>query len=130
MNTFISIVKRDLQLAMRQGMDSVMVVAFFILAVMLFPFGVGPEANILARIAAGVIWVAALLSSMLSLERLFQIDYEDGSLELLALQPCALEITVMAKITAHWLTTGLPLLIATPLPVSYTHLTLPTIYSV
>ena len=115
MNTFISIVKRDLQLAMRQGMDSVMVVAFFILAVMLFPFGVGPEANILARIAAGVIWVAALLSSMLSLERLFQIDYEDGSLELLALQPCALEITVMAKITAHWLTTGLPLLIATPL---------------
>lgn len=115
MNAFISIVKRDLQLAMRQGMDSVMVVAFFILAVMLFPFGVGPEANILARIAAGVIWVAALLSSMLSLERLFQIDYEDGSLELLALQPCALEITVMAKITAHWLTTGLPLLIATPL---------------
>jgi heme exporter protein B len=115
MKAFIAIVKRDLQLAIRQGIDSVMVVAFFILAVMLFPIGVGPEANILARIAAGVIWVAALLSSMLSLERLFQIDYEDGSLELLALQPSALEITVMAKITAHWLTTGLPLLIATPL---------------
>jgi heme exporter protein B len=115
MKAFITIVKRDLQLAMRQGMDSIMVVAFFVLAVMLFPIGVGPEANILARIAAGVIWVAALLSSMLSLERLFQIDYEDGSLELLALQPTALEVTVMAKITAHWLTTGLPLLIATPL---------------
>jgi heme exporter protein B len=115
MKAFTSIVKRDLQLAMRQGMDSFMVVAFFVLAVMLFPIGVGPEANILARIAAGVIWVAALLSSMLSLERLFQIDYEDGSLELLALQPTALEVTVMAKITAHWLTTGLPLLIATPL---------------
>ena len=115
MKAFINIVKRDLQLAMRQGMDSVMVVAFFVLAVMLFPIGVGPEANILARIAAGVIWVAALLSSMLSLERLFQIDYEDGSLELLSLEPIALEITVMAKITAHWLTTGFPLLIATPL---------------
>ena len=115
MNAFISIVKRDLRLAMRQGMDSVMVVAFFIIAVILFPFGVGPEANILARISFGVIWVAALLSSMLSLERLFQIDFEDGSLELMALQPVALEITVMAKITAHWLTTGLPLLVATPL---------------
>jgi heme exporter protein B len=115
MKAFLAIIKRDLQLAMRQGMDSVMIVAFFVLAVMLFPIGVGPEANILARIAAGVIWVAALLSSMLSLERLFQIDYEDGSLELLALQPTALEVTVMAKITAHWLTTGLPLLIATPL---------------
>ena len=76
MKTFTAIVKRDLQLAMRQGMDSVMIVAFFVLAVMLFPIGVGPEANILARIAAGVIWVAALLSSMLSLERLFQIDYQ------------------------------------------------------
>ena len=115
MSAFISTVKRDLRLAMRQGMDSVMIVAFFIIAVILFPFGVGPETNILARISFGVIWVAALLSSMLSLERLFQIDYEDGSLELMALQPVALEITVMAKITAHWLTTGLPLLIATPL---------------
>jgi len=81
----------------------------------LFPFGVGPEPNILARIAAGVIMVAALLASMLSLERLFQTDYEDGSLELLALQPVALEITVMAKVTAHWLTTGLPLIVAAPL---------------
>lgn len=115
MSSFIAIIRRDLKLAMRQGMDSLMIIAFFVIAVILFPFGVGPEANILARIGPGVIWVAALLATMLSLERLFQIDYEDGSLELMALQPVPLEITVMAKITAHWLTTGLPLLIATPL---------------
>ncbi|HJN26264.1 MAG TPA: heme exporter protein CcmB, partial [Rhodospirillales bacterium] len=99
----------------RQGMDNMMVVMFFVLAVILFPFGVGPEPNILARIAAGVIWVAALLASMLSLERLFQTDYEDGSLELLTLSPIALEVIVLAKITAHWLTTGLPLIVAAPL---------------
>ena len=115
MNGFMSILKRDLHLASRQGMDNVMVVMFFVLAVVLFPFGVGPEANILARIAAGVIWVAALLASMLSLERLFQSDYEDGSLELLSLSPIALEVVVLAKITAHWLTTGLPLIVAAPL---------------
>ncbi len=115
MNAFFTIVRRDLKLALRQGMDSLMVIAFFVIAVVLFPFGVGPESNILARIGPGVIWVAALLAAMLSLERLFQIDYEDGSLELMALQPAPLELTIMAKITAHWLTTGLPLLIATPL---------------
>lgn len=115
MAAFIEIVRRDLRLAMRQGMDSLMVVMFFVLAVVLFPFGVGPEPNVLARISAGVIWVAALLASMLSLERLFQADYEDGSLELLIMQPLALEITVAAKVTAHWLTTGLPLIVAAPL---------------
>jgi len=115
MNGFMSILKRDLHLASRQGMDNMMVVMFFVLAVVLFPFGVGPEPNILARIAAGVIWVAALLASMLSLERLFQSDYEDGSLELLSLSPIALEVVVLAKITAHWLTTGLPLIVAAPL---------------
>ncbi|NQV84942.1 MAG: heme exporter protein CcmB [Rhodospirillales bacterium] len=115
MSRFLSIVRRDLHLAFRQGMDSMMVVAFFVIAVVLFPFGIGPQPNTLARIAPGVIWVAALLASMLSLERLFQADYEDGSLELLALQQVALEITVMAKVTVHWLTTGLPLIIATPL---------------
>ena len=112
---FVTIVKRDLKLAFRQGMDSVMVVMFFVIAVVLFPFGVGPEPNILARIAAGVIWVAALLASMLSLERLFQIDYEDGSLELLSLSPIPMEIMVLAKVTAHWMTTALPLIAATPI---------------
>ena len=114
MSSFMTILSRDLKLAYRQGMDSVMVVMFFVIAVVLFPFGVGPEANILARIAAGVIWVAALLASMLSLERLFDADYEDGSLEILILQPITLEIAVAAKVTAHWLTTGLPLIIAAP----------------
>jgi heme exporter protein B len=96
-------------------MDSVMVVAFFVLAVVLFPFGLGPEPNILARIGAGIVWVAALLASMLALERVFQTDYEDGSLELLALSPMPLELAVLAKVFAHWLTTGLPLIAATPL---------------
>ena len=112
---FINIIRRDLLLALHQGMDWVMVVMFFIIAVVLFPFGVGPEPNILARIAAGIIWVAALLASMLSLERLFQTDYEDGSLELLVLSPMALEWIVLAKVIAHWLTTGLPLILAAPL---------------
>ncbi|WP_419798581.1 MAG: heme exporter protein CcmB [Terasakiella sp.] len=115
MGRFLSIVRRDLRLALRQGSDSVMVVMFFVLTVVLFPFGIGPEGNILARVASGVIFVAALLASMLSLERLFQTDYEDGSLELLTLSPLPLEIIVLAKITAHWLTTGLPLMIASPL---------------
>lgn len=111
---FLTIVRRDLHLALRQGMDSLMVVMFFVIAVVLFPFGVGPEPNILARIAAGVIWVAALLSSLLSLERLFQTDFEDGSLELLALSPQPMEVIVLAKVTAHWLTTGLPVIAAAP----------------
>ncbi len=107
-------VRRDIQLALRHGADSLAVVLFFVLAVILFPFGVGPEPNILARIAAGVIWVAALLASMLALERLFQTDYEDGSLEIMALAPLPLEAVVAAKIVAHWITTGLPLLLAAP----------------
>ncbi len=115
MNRFWSIVRRDLRLALRQGMDSLMAVMFFVIAVVLFPLGVGPEPNILARIAAGVIWGAALLASMLSLERLFETDFEDGSLELLSLMPLPLEAVVMAKVTAHWLTTGLPLIVAAPL---------------
>jgi len=115
MNGFMTILRRDLHLAIRQSIDSMTVVMFFVLVVIIFPFGVGPEPNILARIASGVIWVAALLASTLSLERLFQIDYEDGSLELLSLSSVALEVIVLAKVTAHWLTTGLPLIIIAPL---------------
>ncbi|MDG4717584.1 MULTISPECIES: heme exporter protein CcmB [Thalassospira] len=115
MNGFFAILRRDLSLALRQGADSVMVVAFFIVTTTLFPFGVGPEANILARIASGVIWVSALLAAMLSLERVFQTDYEDGTLELLTLSPVSLELLVLGKVLAHWLTTGLPLIIAAPL---------------
>ncbi len=115
MGAFFILVKRELSLAFRQGFDSLMVVSFFVIAVVLFPFGVGPEPGTLARIAAGIIWVAALLAAMLSLERVFQTDYEDGSLELLALAPVPLEIVVLSKVTAHWLTTGLPLIITAPL---------------
>lgn len=115
MTRFGRLVGRDLRLAMRQGSDATIAVMFFVLCVVLFPFGVGPEPNILARIAAGVIWVAALLASLLSLERLFQTDFEDGTLELMALGGLPLELVALAKITAHWLVTAVPLLVAAPL---------------
>lgn len=112
---FRHIVLRDLRLALRQGLDAVMVLMFFVITVTLFPLGVGPEPNLLARMGPGVIWVAALLATMLSLDRLFQHDYEDGSLELMLLAPVPLEVLVLAKVAAHWLLTGLPLLVASPL---------------
>jgi heme exporter protein B len=114
MNRFLEVVRRDLRLALRQGSDSVMVVTFFVLTVVLFPFGIGPEVNVLERVSAGVLMVTALLASMLSLDRLFQTDYEDGSLELLVLTPTPLGVVVAAKMLAHWLTTGLPLMAAAP----------------
>ena len=109
------IVLRDLRLVMRQGLDAFMVLMFFVITVTLFPLGVGPELNLLGRMGPGVIWVAALLSTMLSLDRLFQHDYEDGSLELMLLSPVPLELFVLAKVAAHWLLTGLPLIVASPL---------------
>ena len=115
MSRLVEIIHRDLRLALRQGSDSVMVVTFFVLTVILFPFGIGPEENILERVSPGVLWVTALLASMLSLDRLFQADYEDGSLELLALTPTPLEVLVIGKVVAHWLTTALPLMVAAPL---------------
>lgn len=115
MGALFAVVHRDLRLALRQGSDSMMVVMFFVLTVVLFPFGVGPEVNVLERIAAGVLWVTALLASMLSLDRLFQTDYEDGSLDLVTLSPLPLPFLVMGKVIAHWLTTGLPLIVAAPL---------------
>lgn len=106
---------RDLKLALRQRGDAAMVLFFFLLIASLFPFAVGPEPNLLARIGAGVVWVSALLSMLLSLERLFLADYEDGSLELLILAPPPLEAIVLVKALAHWLTSGLPLVLAAPL---------------
>jgi len=111
---FLQIVARDLRLALRQRADALMVVLFFVLTAAIFPFGVGPEPNLLARMGPGVIWVTALLAVLLSLERLFLADYEDGSLELLVLTPLPLEFAVLAKALAHWLTTGLPLIAAAP----------------
>ena len=115
MSAFWCLVRRDLRLAYRRGGDSVNVVIFFLLTVTLFPFGVGPETAILMRIAPGVIWVVALLAAMLSLDRLFRGDFDDGSLDLMILGPLPLEMTVLAKCLAHWLTTGLPLVVASPL---------------
>lgn len=114
MTAFGALITRDLRLALRQGSDAALVLAFFVLAVVLFPFGVGPEPQLLARIAAGVVWVTALLAALLSLDRLFQHDYEDGSLELIALAALPLEAAVLAKCLAHWLTTGLPLIVVAP----------------
>src|SRR5471032_3238187 len=108
------LVHRDLRLAMRQGGDAAMVVAFFVLTVILFPFGVGPDAELLQRIGSGIVWVTALLAALLSLDRLFLADYEDGSLEALALAPLSLEFVVLAKALAHFLVTGLPLALVAP----------------
>lgn len=111
---FLEVMRRDVRLAVRQGMDSLMAVVFFVIACVLFPLGVGPEPQTLARIASGILCVAALLAAMLSLERLFQADYEDGTLEQVALSPLPLEAVVVAKVAAHWLVTGLPLIAASP----------------
>ncbi|HAA91844.1 MAG TPA: heme exporter protein CcmB [Rhodospirillaceae bacterium] len=114
MTAFFTILRRDLRLAIRQGSDGAMVIAFFIIAIALFPLGLGPDLKQLARIAPGLLGVTALLAAMLSLDRLFQQDYEDGSLELLVLSPHSLTLQVCAKIAAHWLTTGLPLIAIAP----------------
>jgi heme exporter protein B len=113
-NGFAALVARDVQLAFRQGGGGLLAVGFFAVVCTLFPFGVGPEPDVLRRIATGVVWVAALLAALLSLDRLFQADLEDGSLDLLALSATPLELLVLAKCLAHWLTTGLPLVIAAP----------------
>jgi len=114
MNAFIALVARDIRIALRQLSDTLMVIVFFIIAAALFPLGVGPEPNLLARMAPGILWVTALLAAMLSFDRLFQNDYEDGTLELLVIAPQPVWLTALAKIAAHWLTTGLPLLVASP----------------
>jgi len=114
MTAFIAIFSRDLRLSLRNGVDSAQPLIFFIIALTLFPLGVGPSPEILERIGVGVIWVLALLAMMLSLDRLFHTDAEDGTLEQLALADLPLELTVLAKCLAHWLMSGLVLVIASP----------------
>jgi heme exporter protein B len=114
MAAFIGLFRRDLRLALRQGGDAGLVLGFFILAVVLFPFGVGPEPQILQRVGAGILWVSALLAALLSLDRLFEADYQDGGLDLIALSPLPLELVVVAKCAAHWVATGLPLAVVSP----------------
>lgn len=114
MSVFSTVLARDLRLALRQSADSLTVVAFFAIATVLFPFGVGPEANVLARIAGGVLWVTALLAALLSLDRVFTVDFEDGTLDQLILSGESLTLVVLAKVAAHWLTTGVPLILISP----------------
>jgi heme exporter protein B len=109
------IIQRDLTLAMRHRSDVLTTVFFFIIVVSLFPLGVGPDTELLRSMAAGVVWVAALLASMLSLTRLFSDDYVDGTLEQLLLSPQPLALMVLGKIAAHWLISGLPLVVMSPL---------------
>ncbi|MCL4159742.1 UNVERIFIED_CONTAM: hypothetical protein GTU68_042314, partial [Idotea baltica] len=111
----IALLRRDLKLAIRAGGGFGLGLAFFLILVVLVPFGVGPNADILSRIAPGILWVGALLSCLLSLDRIFQLDYEDGTLDLLATAPLPLEAAASLKALSHWLTTGLPLTLAAPL---------------
>lgn len=109
-----AVVARDLLIALRHRSDVLTTFFFFVIVVSLFPLGVGPEPGTLREIAPGVVWVAALLAAMLSLARMFGADYADGTLEQLVLTPQPLVVLVMAKVAAHWLTTGLPLVLIAP----------------
>ena len=112
---FLGLLRRDLQIAMRKRSELLNPILFFILVVSLFPLGIGPEPRLLGEIAPGIIWVAALLATLLSMERLFRSDFEDGALEHLLLSPHALSLLALAKVLAHWLVTGLPLILVSPL---------------
>lgn len=109
------IFRRELRLALRKGAEIVNPLWFFLIVITLFPLGLGPEPQMLAHIAPGVVWVAALLASLLAMERLFRDDWQDGSLEQLMLLPVPLPAVVLAKVGAHWVVTGLPLIVLSPL---------------
>lgn len=115
MRAFFALLRRDLLLAYRQGIDGWVVVLFFLAAGILFPFAIGPEPNALLRISTGVVLTMAALAALLSLDRLYQADFDDGSLDQIALSPLPLELVALAKALVHWLTTGLPLLAAAPI---------------
>lgn len=112
---FWAIIRRDLLLAFRRRAEMANPLFFFVLVVTLFPLAVGAQPNLLRAMAPGVIWVSALLAALLSLDSLFRSDFEDGSLEQMLLSPHALSVLVLGKIIAHWLVTGLPLLLVAPL---------------
>ena len=115
MSIFSTLVVRDVRLAARSGGGAALALGFFALVATLVPLGIGADLNVLARVAGGVLWVGAVLAALLSLDRLFQSDYEDGSLELIALSPLSLESVSLAKMLAHFLSTGLPLTLISPL---------------
>jgi len=112
---FLTLLTRDIRLAARSGGGAALALSFFALLATLMPLGVGADLKLLARIAGGVLWVGAVLAALLSLDRLFQGDFDDGSLELIALSPLPLELTALAKIAAHWLSTGAALTLLSPL---------------
>ena len=109
------VIRRDLLLAFRRRSDVLTTLFFFIIVVTLFPLGVGPEPELLRTMAPGILWVAALLASMLALGRLFALDYADGTLEQMLLSPEPLTVIVLGKLIAHWLVSGLPLVLLAPL---------------
>lgn len=111
---FCAVLNKDLRLAFRKRAEIVNPILFFLIVITLFPLAIGPEPGLLARMAPGIIWVAALLSTMLGLDKLFRDDYHDGSLEQLIASSYPLPVTVLAKVTAHWVITGLPLVLMTP----------------
>ena len=115
MSVFTTLLARDIKLAARSGGSAALALSFFALVATLVPLGVGADLRLLARVAGGVLWVGAVLAALLSLDRLFQGDFEDGSLDVVALAPLPLELTSLAKIAAHWLSTGLPLTVLSPL---------------
>ncbi|MEC3861123.1 heme exporter protein CcmB [Mesobacterium sp. TK19101] len=110
----IALLMRDLRLAVRAGGGFGLGLAFFLIVTVMVPFGIGPDSALLARVASGVLWIGALLACLLSLDRIFALDWEDGSLDLLATAPLPMEGIVTIKALAHWLTTGLPLVLAAP----------------
>ena len=110
----IALLRRDLALAVRAGGGFGLGLAFFLIVVTLVPFGIGPETGLLSRVAAGVLWIGALLACLLSLDRILALDWEDGTLDLMAVSPLPLEGVVSVKALAHWITTGLPLVVAAP----------------
>ena len=114
-NAFIAVLRRDLMLAMRRKSEVLTAVFFFVVVAALFPLGIGPERNTLRLVAPGVLWVGALLSSMLALQRLFETDFRDGTLEQMALSPAPLALLIGAKLLAHWLVAGVPLVLLAPI---------------
>lgn len=115
MSAFLTLLKRDIVLAAREGGALGTALGFYLIVVALMPLGLGPDLNLLARIAAGVLWIALLLAALLSLPRIFEADYDDGSLEVMAMGPLPLEAVAAAKSLAHWITTGIPLALLAPI---------------
>ncbi len=115
MSTMTMIIRRELLIAFRRQADIFNPLWFFIIVITLFPLSIGPEPGLLSRIAPGIVWVAALLAALLSLERLFRDDFQDGALEQMMIMPVPLPIVALSKVIAHWLLTGLPLILISPL---------------